>query len=55
MKFENRNSKSEANSKLEYTLNVALMKFRTSNFGLVSNFEFRASSFLFPALTLAHD
>jgi hypothetical protein len=54
MKLEIRIPKSETNPKLENTIDVAV-KFRTSNFGFDSNFEFRVSDFLPPGLTLTHD
>jgi hypothetical protein len=55
MKSETRNPKSESNLKLENTVNVAAVTFRDSNFEFVSDFEFRASDFVFPTLTPTHD
>jgi hypothetical protein len=55
MKFETRNSKFETSSKLENTMSVAIVKFRTLNFEFASNFEFRVSNFLSPDVTPTHD
>jgi hypothetical protein len=55
MKSETRNSKPETNSKFKNRIDFECRQIRTSNFGFVSRFEFRASDFLRPDLILTPD